>query len=176
MKKLSALVVFLVVAVLAGCAVDRGYHAALNEDDYGYLETKIQEDTYSIQYRGSDAHSVQRVADFALLRAAEITLEKGYRYFTVTGGQYNSENKTQTYASVGAGQFYPGYGWVGAYPVWQTFSSNYPVAFLMVHLFKDKPDNTPLSVFNAQEVKTNLRAHYRLDPPATAPAAPRPDR
>ncbi|KMT65906.1 CC0125/CC1285 family lipoprotein [Catenovulum maritimum] len=67
--------------LLAGCAAKSEYKPA-NNSGYGYQESLINADRYRVQFktRGDDR---AKVADFALLRAAELTVQQGYDWFIV---------------------------------------------------------------------------------------------
>lgn len=69
----------------AGCATGAygpEYHAAQSAYDDGYLETRLDENRFRVQYRvdNGDARLAQ---DWALRRAAELTLNQRYDWFQV---------------------------------------------------------------------------------------------
>ncbi|WP_404409492.1 hypothetical protein LG272_02715 [Pseudidiomarina marina] len=68
--------------VLVGCSSQPDYRKA-EGSGYGYQETKISDTQYRVSFkaRGSDK---TKAMDYALLRAAEVTLENGYDWFVVT--------------------------------------------------------------------------------------------
>lgn len=76
-----AIIAMITVTLMTGCASSPGYKAA-NGSGYGYSETKISDDRYRVQYkaRGDDS---QPARDYAMLRAAELTLLQGYDWFVV---------------------------------------------------------------------------------------------
>ena len=49
----------------------------------GFSETRLDERVYRIQFSGNAFTSSERVADYVIRRAAELTLENGYKYFSV---------------------------------------------------------------------------------------------
>ena len=49
----------------------------------GYDEVQLSENSYQISFRGNGYTSRQRAEDFALLRAAELTLENGFTHFMI---------------------------------------------------------------------------------------------
>ena len=77
--------IFLLIAMtaLAGCASAPQYVAADDPTDRGYYARKIAEDRYRVNFNGSRRTNLQDARDFALLRAAELTTEKGYDWFEV---------------------------------------------------------------------------------------------
>ncbi len=55
----------------------------------GYSDIRVKVDTFNVIFRGN-AHTPRQTAEtYALYRAAELTVESGYDYFVVIGG--NSE-------------------------------------------------------------------------------------
>ena len=73
----------------------------------GFSELQLSSDVYRVAFRGNGYTSPDRVIDFALLRAAELTLQQGARYFVVVnegrdssqqliGGGYTSGTLTPT--------------------------------------------------------------------------------
>ncbi len=73
----------LAVLALAGCATPSAYAPAERPGAAGFTETRIESDRYRVSFRGSSADSPERVADLALLRAAELTIGAGYNWFVV---------------------------------------------------------------------------------------------
>ena len=49
----------------------------------GFTDKQIAPDTFKIHFRGNGYTPDKRAQDLAVLRAAELTLEHGYQYFTV---------------------------------------------------------------------------------------------
>ncbi|WP_417465215.1 CC0125/CC1285 family lipoprotein [Kordiimonas sp.] len=81
MKKM--LLTLPVVLMAAACASSGPrYMAASDPGDYGYYESVIEKNRYRVAYKtkGDEAGLAK---DYALLRAAELTLEKGYDWFEV---------------------------------------------------------------------------------------------
>ncbi len=66
---------------LAACATPSVYAPAARPGAAGFSETRIENDRYRVTYR--DASSEAAAADFALLRAAELTIAQGYDWFVV---------------------------------------------------------------------------------------------
>jgi hypothetical protein len=66
---------------LAACATPAPYGPATRSGGAGFSELRIENDRYRVTYR--DAQNESAAADYALLRAAEITLAQGYDWFIV---------------------------------------------------------------------------------------------
>lgn len=95
MKKVILLVGVLVV-FLIGCATpyqSSGFRG-------GFDETRLDDNSFMVDFRGNGFTSKERAYDFTLLRSAELTLEHGYKYFIiVSGNEYSSEYTTQSYST-----------------------------------------------------------------------------
>lgn len=91
-------IVFKCIAVLsmlimAACASQTPYVAA-NGSNYGYTEQELTTDRYRVTFTGNTSTSADRVQDYALLRAAELTVQKGHDWFEVTSRDHESESNS----------------------------------------------------------------------------------
>ena len=66
---------------LVACATPSVYAPAARPGGAGFSETRIENDRYRVTYR--DGATEAAAADFALLRAAELTLAQGFDWFVV---------------------------------------------------------------------------------------------
>lgn len=81
---LNAGIFVLMLMLLAGCANNRSQYApALEEGDIGYTESRLGSDRYRVVYRGDAGTPLETVQDYALLRAAELTVAQNYDWFEV---------------------------------------------------------------------------------------------
>ncbi|MGQ3018717.1 CC0125/CC1285 family lipoprotein [Phenylobacterium sp.] len=72
-------------AVLGGCAMAASpYGPAYGPRGAGYSEYQIEPGRFRVTYQGGPGAPPQQVADYALLRAAELTLTQGYDWFQIT--------------------------------------------------------------------------------------------
>jgi hypothetical protein len=71
------------VAVLAACASTPTYTPAASATAAGYSETRIESNRYAVTYRAPGAADAALVQDYALLRAADLTLQNGREWFWV---------------------------------------------------------------------------------------------
>ena len=78
--RIAAVAVFL---SLAGCASSPSYVAADSANDYGHSSRKIAENRYRVNFNGNRSTSYEETRDYALLRAAELTLAEGNDWFQV---------------------------------------------------------------------------------------------
>lgn len=68
-------------AFLVACASETPYKPAEHRGDYGYTETPLGDNRYRITFEGNSSTPAETVQDYALLRAAELTLSQGYDWF-----------------------------------------------------------------------------------------------
>ena len=93
---MKAFLILLAVCLTAtACATAPNYREATTEKSTGYSDQAIEKDRYRVQYRLARDDS-GKARDYALLRAAELTLEKGYSTFEVIS--QSSELRTQEFA------------------------------------------------------------------------------
>jgi hypothetical protein len=89
LKATSGLVPIVFVATLLyGCAATP--YQPLNDRadaSEGFSDTQLGPNTYEVNFRGNNNTTRERASDFALLRAAELCLLNGYRYFVVTSSR-----------------------------------------------------------------------------------------
>lgn len=80
---ISRIIVVFALFTLGACASSPRYVAADSADGYGHYSRKIAENRYRVNFNGSRRANLQETRDFALLRAAELTVSKGYDWFQV---------------------------------------------------------------------------------------------
>ncbi|MDP3854043.1 hypothetical protein [Phenylobacterium sp.] len=79
-----ALVLLAACAVLSGCATaPTVYGPATGPRAVGFSEYRIETGRYRITFRGGPGAPIQQVADYALLRAADLAIAEGYDWFKV---------------------------------------------------------------------------------------------
>ena len=76
---MKLIIIILVTLCIYGCATS--YHG--DSFSGGYSETQLDENVFNVSFRGNGYTRRDRVADFTLLRSAELALESGYAYFVV---------------------------------------------------------------------------------------------
>jgi len=75
------LLLILGTVLLAGCASQDLYRPATGKDAIGYSETQLAPNRYRIAYNGGTAVASGRTQDYALMRAADLTLQQGNDWF-----------------------------------------------------------------------------------------------
>lgn len=106
MIRLKTLSIVAAAALAASaCASLAPYGPQTAPNGQGYYEQRIEADRYRVSYRGVGAAGA--VADYALLRAAELTLENGRDWFEVTrswtDGRADGGGGVRPSVSIGAG-------------------------------------------------------------------------
>ncbi len=101
MKTLTLLSIL--IFAMTGCASKPDFREAKN-GAAGYAEQKITDDRYRVQFK-SYSHDVADASDYALLRAAQITLAQGYDWFVVTSKEtFVESEKVQPQSAIGMTQ------------------------------------------------------------------------
>jgi hypothetical protein len=81
--------------VLTSCATP---YRPCGSSSYGYKDKIIQEGIYTVSFHGDENTSKKSVDKMCLLRCAELTLEKGYKYFEIIDEE-NLMKNTETVAA-----------------------------------------------------------------------------
>jgi hypothetical protein len=83
-----------VAACLSACSLSPGFRKK-TAPPASHTLTRMGDTAYRIDLEGLERTSRQGVITDLLARAAAITLEAGYDYFIVTGGEVRAENEMQ---------------------------------------------------------------------------------
>ena len=148
MKRLTILISILVTVSCASSyqSKDRGWIFTSVD---GFNETQLSENVYSVRFKGNSSTDRTRVDDFTFLRCAELTIENGYRYFTVQSKTEETDSRI--------------YGGVGTYAgnVSGTISNyNYPEAQKTIKMFKEKPQEEH---FDAVFLRKSITGKYEME-------------
>lgn len=94
-------------ALVACAAVGPTAYGPADEKGFGYQETRIEEDRYRIVYRGSGGMPPEQVDNYALRRAAELTLANGFDWFRIAVRDITRERRggVSLGAGVGTGSY-----------------------------------------------------------------------
>jgi hypothetical protein len=109
--KSRTLALTLAALTLAGCAASTPYKPAANDRATGYSDERLAENRFRVSFTGNSATKRATVENFLLLRAAEVTRDAGYQWFTFDSR--STEAKT-TYHTTDFGDYPgwgPGFGW-----------------------------------------------------------------
>lgn len=156
MKKLTTALA--VMALLGGCVSQ--YKPHTNRANGGYEETMLAQDTFQVSFQGNDLTKSSRVRDFAMLRAAELSLQKGFPYFVVLN-MGTDTNSYQVPISGGSANSvsYGNYTHTTVNPMVFANARNYR-AELTVKGFT--AENAPSNALSAQEVMKDIKAKYKI--------------
>ena len=91
------------LALLAACASPTPYQPA--DGSYGYGEQQIEDNRYRVTFAGNSSTPRDTVQNYLLFRAAELTVQKGFDYFTVVA--QDVERSTRYYSQ----GFYDDFGY-----------------------------------------------------------------
>lgn len=81
------------VLALAACSSAPGYSRASSPASPGYSEQIIEKDRWRVRYTGTSSMTSSQVQDYALMRAAQLTLERGEDWFEVVNSDTNADSK-----------------------------------------------------------------------------------
>jgi hypothetical protein len=149
--------------ISAGCATQYTGRSLAG----GYSDTQLAPDAFRITFSGNGFTSSERTQDFALLRAADLTLSHGFRYFAIinsaSGGNTSSITLPgQSYTTASA----TGYGnsVYGSATTTYVPPTNIPIfkpnTGLLIRCFAERPEGG--FVFDAQFLSHSLRSKYGM--------------
>ena len=150
----------LAVVFINSCATDYQSRGMTG----GYVDTQLSETLWKVTVNGNAYTSSSTVGDYALLRASELTLEKGYKYFVIAS---DNQNKSSSVAKFGGntsntyGNFNNNTGNFNATTNYQTptyVPMNKYENTMVYEMFNEKIDGTFL--YDAQLIYDSLSAKY----------------
>lgn len=162
----ATLLTIAMLGLLVGCGQPTPYQPAVQ--GFGYAEQQIEANRYRVTFAGNDLTPSETVQNYVLYRAAEVTLDQGYDYFTMVD---RNLDRSTAYWGSGDTAFSSGYatrsgGVVGG--IGTTLYTARPIdsytASADIVLFQGEK---PLGEVDAYDARDVLR---RLDP--TIAAAP----
>jgi hypothetical protein len=145
------------------------YTAATGPNTVGYSETQIESNRYFVTYRSGVSAEAALLQDYALLRAADLTLQNGREWFWVDRRTLDEQNTQRSGPSVGIG--IGGGSWGGSsggsvgvglnIPLGGAQAQRARAATLEIRMGEGpKPDDP--NAYDAREVSQSVRA--RLTP------------
>jgi hypothetical protein len=144
---IKSLLVILFFATLTGCATPYQKVTAFTLSG-GYYDQELPTGEFRVGFGGNGYTNATTAMDFAQLRCADLTIEKGKKYFEIVqggGGMYDDA-------------YWNGYG--------MSYSSK-PSAEYIIRLYDTKPEVAEGKVFNAIETKELIRKRQQVDKPAS---------
>jgi hypothetical protein len=91
------------LSLLAACASPTPYQPA--DGGYGYSEQRLESNRFRVTFAGNSSTPRDSVQNYLLFRAAELTVQEGFDYFTVA--DQDVERSTRYYSQ----GFYDDYGY-----------------------------------------------------------------
>jgi hypothetical protein len=172
---MTRILAVLCVCVLSACASATPYQAATPEAGrYGYVERRIENNRFSLSFRGNSLTERDTVESYLLFRAAELTLENGYDYFIVSQRATDGNSRLVPFGGASRYGFYqswyaPHYGWRPFYdPFWDDTTyrevTRYEATAEVVLYKGQKPASDP-QAFDARQVRDNLAGQVTRPPP-----------
>ncbi|GAA0858968.1 CC0125/CC1285 family lipoprotein [Aliiglaciecola litoralis] len=166
----KTLLMIMLSIIMTACATvaPTPYSQAEDYGKLGYANKKLSNDQYQVIFTGNNNTDVQKAKDYALLHAANLTLEKGFAWFEIIDSDADQETKTVTRVSptpVVARETTSTCGLLGCtisnastYQGSTTTTqvvADKVVATLLIKMGKNNPEN-PNKVFDAKALSTNL--------------------
>jgi hypothetical protein len=93
MPRTAGLIVATLV-ILSACATQTPYQPAEKRGAEGYTETRLTDNRYRVTFTGNPVTPSETVKDYALLRAAEVTLQNGYDWFRLVNSDTDKKQRT----------------------------------------------------------------------------------
>ncbi len=149
---------------LAACASTPAYAPATTATGVGFSETQIENNRYFVTYRAGGSADAALLQDYALLRAADLTLSRGAEWFWVdrrTLDDAPGNSGPRLGVSLGGASF-GGHSATGVgvgvnFPIGGGSGQRARSATLEIRLGQGlKPDDP--NAYDARAVATNLRA------------------
>jgi len=157
-------VMTLAALVLAGCATPYQRTGFTG----GFSETRLQENAFSVSFRGNGYTSRERSTDFAMLRCAELTLENGFKFFVIADsaqdtktGYYNTGGSSHTYGTVNTF----GNTSYGSFNTYHSGSRTIPIhkprSSYTIFCLQEKPEGA--MAFDATFLANSIRQKYGME-------------
>lgn len=141
-------IIFLILVSCLICSCATAYKRGSKSTSNGYFETQLQNNIYEISFNGNEFTDIKTAQDYALLRAAEVCLENGFKTFVIVNSSNNTEISTRANST---------YDYYTKQAHTSVYTSEHPKINLAIQCSK----NGDL-VFDAQQIKENLRKKCNL--------------
>jgi len=157
---MKAVAACLALLLVSACATGpTPYQLRSADGEHGYSDQALERDRVRVVFQGNFLTTRETVENYLLYRAAELTLQRGYRFFVPTLHDVERDAQQRTVAT-GFG----GYGWHGApfgssLIIVDTFpaqgSESYR-ASAVVKLLEEAPTQLDIDAFDAEDVLETL--------------------
>lgn len=164
MRGIRAAAALFSVLVIAACVSDAGlYRPATSARATGFSEQRLETNRWRITFTGGSSTPAAVVEDYALLRAADLTLSMGFEWFTVAGRETVPQNSN--YGPRYSGIYGPPCGAFGCRSAiyggfWYDDNENRLSASLDIVMGKG-PRPNDAATYNARDVADTIRGRTR---------------
>lgn len=130
----------------------------------GYKDSQLSDNSFKITFEANGYTNKTQATDLALLRAAELTKQHGFKYFVVVSNSENGQGMMYTTPTTttmtanaygnratGTAQSYGG----------QSFWIDFPAPSITIMSFPDKPNINGM-VYDAAMVEQSMKAQYSI--------------
>ncbi len=151
--------VLLLALTFGGCALASATGYQPSGPDGGYSELQLAPDMFRVAFQGNTYTSQERVADMALLHAADLALAHGAPYFVVL----NQLRESRSFPNPPYVPFpYASYGYAYWGPATPPIVVRDHRAELAIKLLREEPGPSA-SAYSATLLREELRHRYALD-------------
>lgn len=133
----------------------------------GYSDTQMAPDVFRVNFAGNGYTSSERSQDFTLLRASELTLQNGFKYFAIINesnttkiDSYTTQGSSYTSGTAYVNGGYGSYSSTTTYNPPQTYNFHKPRSSLIIQCYADKPDS--VFTFDATYIQRSIKQKYNI--------------
>ena len=157
-----------VALYISGCVTPYEYHNVWTGG--GFDELQLSENSWKVSFKGNEFDDKDRIYDLCLLRCAELTINNGYKYFSVVTRENTSEvgsyttptyttptYTTQVGSGLGAFQSTTGGQTYGG----QNITTSSPRSSIEIVCYASKPAN--VHSYSAVYLKKTIKAKYQIN-------------
>lgn len=172
---MKIIIVISIITLLTGCATSYQPQGMTG----GFSETQLDQNVFTVLFKGNGFTSKEKAKDFTLLRSAELALNNGYKYFVIVDADEYSENSTYTTpmtatTDVNANTYGTAYNYgntttynANIYGTatttisgGETYNISRPRSSNTIVCFKDKPQGF---VYNAELISSSLKKKHGIN-------------
>lgn len=131
LKSAAVMAALALTAGLAACATPTPYQPNIRGQAVsgGFSETRLEGDRWRVNFTGNTLTDRETVEGYLLYRAAELTRDQGYDWFTIVDRETNRDRRTyvepdpfyRPWYGVGYGYWRPSWRYYGARWGWRTW-------------------------------------------------------
>lgn len=146
----------LIVALLLwGCATPYQNTSVMG----GFDEVQYSKNTWKVTFKGNAYTGKDTVADYCLLRCAEICLENGYKYFSLISNKEYTKNSTYSTPAYSTTNLIGNTAYTNTYGG-QTYNYSKPRASNEIICFEEKPNGHS---YDADFIIKSIKAKYEIE-------------